>query len=303
MHGINNAWLRLLIACVVFAVLVSVNALAQEGGMIPMDSPAGEIGGRGHWYSLRTMKAETYYELPPVMSDIIYDEEGNPQVSGEPPIEMTLLLHRGWYTQEPWRYAIKWVREAEQMFRNSGVPVRFIIKRIVTVPDMPDTKREAYYYLRERDAKKYATDSDLVVALMPHYYGDPYCGIASIGGWLSVSGCSTKTLAHELGHNFGLHHAHQSGYAERKGYCISPSPSAEDCDIGTLMSYAGRGRLPLFADHRFTKDGNPLGEDAHTAVEWLNKVKTKKALRIELTNQSKPELSARPSHTEETLCR
>ena len=133
----------LMLAWAAFMGVFFPKADAQEGGMIPMDSPVGEIGGRGHWYSLRTMKAEDYYSKPPVMSDIVYDDEGYPQVSGEPPIEMTLLLHPSWYRTEPWRYAINWVREAEQIFRNSGVPVRFVIKRIVTVEDMPDTKKSA----------------------------------------------------------------------------------------------------------------------------------------------------------------
>ena len=301
MHGINNVWMRLLVAAAVFTCLVSISALAQEGGMIPLDSPVGEIGGRGHWYSLRTMKAETYYQKPPVMSDIKEDADGY-SVSGEPPVDVSLVLHPSWgYSSgEPWREAINWVREAEQMYRNSGVPLRFVIKSIQTYDEMPDTVEAAYnavpFSLRG--------DADLLVILLPYMTGDPYCGIASIGGSKSASACSSVTLAHELGHNFGLYHAHNPGKEGRKGYCMRPDADALDCYTGTIMSYAGNGRVPLFAHKDFTYEGSPLGTEEHDAVAYLNKVKTKKALLSETTSPSYVYgLSEDPYSTEHALCR
>ena len=304
MHGINNAWMRILIAVVVYTLLICVSAMAEEGGMIPMNSPVGEIGGRGHWYSLRTMKAADYYKLPPVMSDI-KEVDGDYSVSGEPPIELSLVLHPlwGWQSGEPWREAINWVREAEQMFRNSGVPIRFVIKKIQTWDNMPDTARSAYYNVSFSD---YIAGADLLVLLKPYFSGDSACGVAGINGRKSVSSCSSKTLAHELGHNFGLRHAHTYGSAGAKGYCQYPYPDAENCSRGTLMSYSGRNRIPLFANKHFEYKNEPLGTEEHDAVEHLNIAKTKKALSNELLDTSDnyvERLTHGSGGTSEAICR
>jgi hypothetical protein len=260
----------------------SVHDAQAEAGMIPMSSPVGEIGGRGHWYSLRTMKGELYWTDPAYSSDVRRNDDGSFSFLGEPPVSVVLVLHPLWYEgEEPWRQAIDWMRQAEQMYRNSGVPVRFIIEGIYMWDDMPDTVEEAYHAMY---FDKYAAEgADLVIGLKPYMAGDPYCGIAGVGGRLSVSSCSPKTLAHELGHNFGLKHAHQGGYEGRKGYCIDPYPSAKECTKGTLMSYSGNGRLPLFAANGFTKDGDPIGDEEHTAVEYLRSKTTDKAIAYELS--------------------
>lgn len=300
MHGINNVWMRLLVAAAVFTCLVSISALAQEGGMIPLDSPTGEIGGRGHWYSLRTMKAEDYYTKAPKMSDIMMLEDGEFAVTGEPPVDLAIVLHPRWgYAKgEPWREALNWVREAEQMFRNSGVPIRFVVRSIATWDEMPDTVEAA---LNAMGTSRWLGDADLVVGLMPYLAGDRYCGVAKIGGISSVSACSSKTLAHEIGHNFGLGHDFSSGSIGRKGYCLEGI--GEDCAKGTIMAYAST-RVPLFANKHFTYDGLPLGDDEHDAVTHLNKVKTRKALRSELSSQGYVDSFSKDSNpTEYALCR
>ena len=301
MHGVNNAWMRLLIAVVVYATLVCVDALAEEGGMIPLDSPTGEIGGRGHWYALRTMKGSDYYSKQPIMSDI-KEVDGRYSVSGEPPVDLAIVLHPMWgyKTGEPWREALNWVREAEQMFRNSGVPIRFVVRSIDTDYSMPDMVKAAYDAL---DTQQYLGQADLVVALLPYVAGDSWCGVASIGGIRSVSACSPVTLAHELGHNFGLGHSFNSGYQGRKGYCMR-GEDGTDCAQGTIMSYAGSGRVQLFANKEHTYDGLPLGDIEHDAVEHLNKVKTKKALRYELSTTNYVEaFSHSTPEAEPHLCR
>lgn len=291
------------LAWAAFMGLFFPKANGQEGGMIPLDSPAGEIGGRGHWYSLRTMKSELYYTDPPVLSDIVYDDEGFPHVSGEPPVDLSLVLHPSWGAKsgEPWREAINWVREAEQMFRNSGVPIRFIIKSIQTWEDAPSFVESAYY----RAPYSFRNGADMMAVLLPKNYSDPYCGVASLNGWLSVSSCSSKTLAHELGHNFGLYHSHTPGKEGRKGYCQNPSPEATDCITGTLMSYAS-GRIPLFASKDFTYLDQPLGTEDHDAVSYLNKAKARKALLAESVSPAAQYIYGLAHDTEEAethVCR
>jgi hypothetical protein len=275
-----------------------VHDAQAEAGMIPMDSPVGEIGGRGHWYSLRTMKGADYWDDPAVTSDIRKNDDGTYSIMGEAPVSVFLVLHPDWYPDdEPWRQAIDWLRQAEQMYRNSGVPVRFVIEGIEVFDDMPDTVESAYHYI---NFSKYAArGADLVIGLKPYMGGDPYCGIAGIRGRLSVSSCSPKTLAHELGHNFGLHHAHKFGEEGNKGYCIAPAPGAQDCDRGTIMSYAGNGRIPLFAANGFEYDGEPIGNEEHTAVEHLRSAVVGKALAWELSRDRAPDHS---THEETALC-
>lgn len=271
----------------------------SEGGMIPMDSPVGEIGGRGHWYSLRTMKGKDFWADPAVRTDVRENEDGTYSIAGEPPVSVSLVLHPLWYPEQPWRHALDWVRQAEQMFRNSGVPIRFIVEHIEVWDEFPDTVKAAYDTL---SFTRFEHGADLVIGLKPTMAGDPYCGVASIRGSKSVSSCSPITLAHELGHNFGLYHSFNAGKEGRKGYCIA-GDDGDACVTGTIMSYAGSGRVPFFANKDFTYKGKPLGDDEHTAVEYLNSVKTGKALRWELTNGDEPKVPYDLSEPEYHLCR
>ena len=270
-------------ALAVLAVLavLSQSTISQEGGMIPYDSAPGEIGGQGHWYALRTLKAEEYYADRPIMSDIRENEDGSYSVSGEPPINVTLVVDTNFSTEYRWRKALNWLREAEQMFRNSGVPLRFVVVRIVDVTG-PDTMEERLNWL---DDRPYREDSDLVLYLALHYMFDPACGVTYLYSTLSVSGCSSKVLAHEIGHQFGLLHAHDQREGP-KGFCMDGNDTAEeDCSKGTIMSYS-YNKVPLFANRLFKYNERPLGDEDQDAVEHLNKVKTEIALRAELRKEN-----------------
>lgn len=272
---------------------------SAEGGMIPMDAPAGEVGGRGHWYSLRTLRGKDYWSDPAVSTDIRENADGTYSIAGEPPISVSIVLHPLWYPEEPWRHALDWIRQAEQMFRNSGVALRFVVENIEVWDTMPDTVRAAYDAL---DFTKYEYGADLVVVLKPYMAGDPYCGVATIRGSKSVSSCSPVTLAHELGHNFGLYHSFNPGKEGRKGMCFSPQPDAQTCDKGTIMSYS-YVRVPLFANKDFSYKQDPLGTEEHDAVAYLNSAKTGKSLRYELSGRDQPTLAHDSEEPETHFCR
>lgn len=280
----------------VMALMVSLPAL-PEAGMIPFDSRPGPIGGQGHWYTLRTMKGDDFWLDPSSVTDIRYDEETETyHIAGEPPIAIAIVLHPDFYRDdEPWRHAIDWVRQAEQIFRNSGVPIRFVINHISTRENLPDTIESAYHSISGSEYAEYGVD--MLVVLMPTTGYDRYCGVAAIGspdyygGVIhSVSACGPEVLAHEMGHNFGLYHDFDISEpfelppAQPKpgGYCIvGESGSMDTCSLGTIMSYASE-RVPFFANRNFEYDDEPLGDDLHDAVEHLNKVKTGRALAWEL---------------------
>ena len=156
---------------------------------------------------------------------------------------------------------------------------------------MPSDVESAYYDLRERDYS--AHGADMVIGLIPNYFSDPYCGIAGYSSYISVTACGPTTLAHEIGHNLGLAHSHDATRSGQKGYCISPSPEAKDCDKGTIMSYAGSNRIPLFAANGFTFKGDPLGNEERTAVEHLRSSVVEAALQWELSREAKPSAMSR----------
>jgi hypothetical protein len=289
--------MKYIIPLLLTALLYSSNT-SSEAGMIPFDSPVGEIGGRGHWYALRTMKGDLFWDDPPVFTDIREDEDGYYSIAGEPPIAVVIVLHPDFFRdREPWRRAIDWVRQAEQMYRNSGVSLRFVINHIDTWDEMPDSKEAALRAMDETEYTEYGPD--LLIMLMPHYFADPLCGIAQLGdpkyygGILkSVSGCSPITLAHELGHNFGLLHDFDSIRFDdivRRGYCYKGvSGDADTCNRGTIMAYSTY-RTPFFANREYTVDGgDPIGDETHDAVEYLNRVKTGRSLAWELDQKRAP---------------
>ena len=280
-----------LLALASLLLTLSFTTSAQEAGMIEFDVPPGPLAGKAHWYALRTMKGLEYWEKPAVLSDITENEDGTYSVSGEPPISIALVLHPLWGdSKDPWRVALDWIRQAEQLFRNSGVPLRFVVEHIETNEDFPDSKKSAHDWLvGERTRLVNTHGVDMVVGLAYHFFGDPLCGVATMGrydiyypGIVSVSGCDVKTLAHEMGHNFGLNHDFKTEERGNTGYCIlGESGSSETCSKGTIMAYS-QTRVPFFSSTAHTYKKDLLGIEGKDAVAYLNKVKTGRALSYEL---------------------
>lgn len=292
--------IRLLLGIALGAVLYAAYTgdVSAEGGAIPLDVAPGPINGQMHWYAQRTMKAAEYYTDPAYLGDVVECPERSVTCNGvvanreglwfsavgEVPVSIAVVVHPK-FGDQPWRKALQWVRDAEQMFRNSGVQVRFLVSEITTDDGLPDFKEQAYYYMEDKySAIAERTGADLVAVLTPHYLGDRLCGIAQIGTTrasvgLSVSGCDPITLAHELGHNFGLRHDIAQGgnpvLEGGRGYCLDGK-----CERGTIMSYSTT-RYPLFSDKGNKVEGKPLGTDDANAASALNGYKTNVALSWE----------------------
>jgi hypothetical protein len=226
---------------------------------------------------------------PPDHTDIIANPDGTYSVAGTPILRLAIVINPSWSKTDPHGKIKRWVDEMSSYYANSGAAIDFEVACVKFDEDMPNWSSQAlnhiktYYRTLSKNNK-----ADLVAGLIGGQYGDPYCGIATLGTpnyyapMASVSRCNSKTFAHEIGHNLGLHHAHQKGYEGRKGYCMAPLANARDCWRGTMMSYAGSGRVPFFANKHHTYQGDPLGNDEHDAVEYLNAQKVGKALAWEL---------------------
>ena len=292
MHGINNGWMNLLMAIVLSAVLASTTNLASAQGASLY--PACSTGTSMEWH-LQNMGRLNRIDKnptppPPDHTDIISNPDGTYSVAGTPLLKVAVVANTTWSRTDPQGKVEQWVDEMTAYYANSGAAINFEVVCMDIDPNMPNWVDAGFEHLRPvyQSIAKH-NQADLVIGLIGGQWGDPYCGIATLGQpnhkapLHSVSRCNSKTLAHEVGHNLGLHHAHQSGYVARKGYCIAPYASARECWRGTIMSYAGNDRVPFFANKDHTYLGDPLGNDEHDAVEYLNKHKVGKALAWELT--------------------
>lgn len=270
-----------------FALIFTLSSASAESPFPDINEEPSKFA-KTHWWRWDTMKGSDFWNDPPPLSDINENSDGTYSVNGEVPISMALVLHPTFGGDEPWREAISWIRQAEQMFRSSGVPVRFIIESIEIDQDMPDTTRAAFDDLTPRTTG----GVDMTVGLIRHVYGDGLCGVANLGrpdyyggSIKSMSGCDPITLAHELGHNFGLKHDFNSSQHEGRGYCIRGTSGSHDtCSKGTIMAYS-RERIPLFSSAEFTYDGEVIGDEDADGTFFLRKTMTGRGLAWELDQQ------------------
>ena len=178
-----------------------------------------------------------------------------------------------------------WVAGLQEAIDLAGVDVEVEVACSSTWTHLPPDAASAFYYVKDRYSQDIGerNRADLV-AVMSVGTGGGYCGIAQLGNkdraWIrtSATSCGLDTFIHEIGHNFGLHHAHQPGYVGRKGWCLSPTDDAKSCWNGTVMSYAsGSSRVKRFAD----VDAG-WGTEEHTAVEYLRESIPMQALAWEI---------------------
>ena len=285
-----------------FALILTTLSPAQAESPFPDRYEEPSKFAKTHWWRWDTMRGSDFWKNPPPLSDINENDDGTYSVNGEVPVSIALVLHPRFGGTEPWRKAISWVRDAEQIFRSSGVPVRFIIESIEIDLDMPDTTRAAFNELVPRTEKRV----DLTVGLIQHIWGDPLCGVANLGSYnyyggsmKSMSGCDPITLAHELGHNFGLNHDFKTSARAGVGYCIrGESGSSETCSKGTVMAYS-RDRIPFFSSKDFKYDGEVIGDEGADATSFLQKTLTGRGLAWELDQQRGDEADEAPLEIEE----
>ena len=269
-----------------FALIFTLSSASADSPFPDINEEPSKFA-KTHWWRWDTMKGSDFWNDPPPVSDINQNSDGTYSVNGEVPISLALVLHPAFGGDEPWRKAISWIRQAEQMFRSSGVPVRFIIESIEIDQDMPDTTRAAFNALEPR-----RNGADMTVGLIRHIYGDGLCGVANLGSYnyyggsiKSMSGCDPITLAHELGHNFGLVHDFNPTNRGERGYCVKgTSGSHETCEKGTIMAYA-MNRIPFFSSAEFKYEGQVIGDEDADATSYLRKTMTGRALAWELDQE------------------
>lgn len=283
-----NTLAKILILLPLMTALVS----SSEPGEISLNSPAGPVGGEGtdniHWYQQESMRAERYADEPPKMpSPVICNPEdtsvdcyGTPMKGNRELLEFAGLTYVLVYVEvderidEPWRFALAQLREATRTFQRSGVPVQFLIAEIQTVDVTEDGSMTSQLdNLRGRaESISRRTGADLVIRLLSPSWVWNYCGVAALGSlksWpmASVTACYTKnTLAHEIGHNFGLLHDRFRGgkpYIEGGlGYIT------DDESKGTVMSYA-ESRIPFFSSPKLLYKERVWGDAETNAVNAL----------------------------------
>lgn len=273
------------------AIFVAGITASSEPGEISINSPPGAVGGEGtdniHWYQQESMRASRYAQDPPRMPDPIVCNAEDPEIScsGKPMrgrkellkfpglVYVTVYVEVDNRIREPWRFALRELREATRHFQRSGVPLQFIVSEIAAVNNGTNSMTSILNSLRGRaGAISERTGADLVVGLLPDLWGYwSYCGLANIGTgnpWpmTSVTAChGGVTLAHEIGHNFGLNHdAQVSG----DGFIEGSLGYRNGRGKGTIMSYA-ENRIPFFSSPELSYQGEIWGDEYTDAAGAL----------------------------------
>lgn len=277
---------------VVFAaiMLVSLAAYAAPGN-VSIDSPKGPVcencDDNIHWYQQESIRSLRYSQDPPDMPQPVVCNEADQRVSCSgrdmSPYQLykfpglvyvMLYIEVDSDIRQPWRFALKQVRKLNNTFQLSGVPVQFIVAEIQTVTWDGSSMLSQLNDLQGRmDNISRRTGADLGMKLLPEYFSTwRYCGIAKVGttAWprASITACYGKnmTLAHEIGHSFGLRHdvGDDTRIQGGVGYRLP-----EDETRGTIMTYAEK-RIPFFSNPNTKYDGLVWGSEEANAVAVLN---------------------------------
>lgn len=268
---------------------IMAGAIASpEPGEIPLNSPPGPVGGDGtdniHWYQQESLNGELYEADPPKMPEPLICNETDQSVacsgkmlrSNRELYEFPGLVYVMVYVEvderihEPWRFALKQIRKVNRTYQRSGIPVQFLVAAMDTA-DVAHFSITGYLNnLRGRAGTiSRRTGADLVIGLLSDRYRYSWCGLANVGSGYgypqtNVTACYSKhTLAHEIGHSFGLMHDAGGGvpFVEGgRGYKIGES--------GTIMAYAN-SRIPFFSSPKLKYKGKIYGNDRTDAVTAL----------------------------------
>lgn len=264
---------------------------SSEPGEIPLNSPEVPVGAEGtdniHWYQQESLNGERYKEEPPNMPDPIICNQQNSYLSCNGKelrsyrelYEFPGLVYVMLYIEvderipRPWRFALKQVRELNRTFQRSGVPAQFLVAKIKTV-DVTGLSITRYLdELRGRAGRlSRETGADLVIGLLSPTQRYSYCGLANVGtlkAWpqTSVTACYNKsTLAHEVGHSFGLRH--DKNVSGNPPFVEGGLGYKVDDSRGTVMAYA-RKRVPYFSSPKLKIKNEIYGDEYTDAVTAL----------------------------------
>ena len=269
------------------------STVLAEPGQVDLSSAPGKVcegcDDNIHWYQQESLKAERWADDPPKMPEpVICNEQdtsiscnGKQMTSGRELREFPGLTYVMVYIevdnriQNPWRFAISQIRKANNVFQRSGVPVQFLVTEIATVDNENNGMITILRDLAGRAQPiSERNGADLVIALLPEIWGYwGYCGVANIGNlnpWpkASVTACyrnGSNTLAHEIGHSFGLMHdiGDSTIVQGAVGY------SHPESQRGTIMSYT-TPRIPFFSSPKLKYQGLTYGSHEADAVSALN---------------------------------
>ena len=269
---------------ILYLFFIAAPPALAVGGDVPIDSARGNYEGADniHWYMQDTLQYEQWSADPPLLAmpricnldnrsrSCLGASTLRPLTlrSSNAPAPIAVQLEVDERIDFAWRYALKQIRDVNRMLADSGIRARLFVSDISSVNVLnrySDSIEDAYNFnVENRSTKTRDNSADVIITVFSPDAAGAYSaidfpdtcaigtqGVANEGPAPDIQVIATAcedslSLAHQLGHSFGLGHEATDANSSAPFVATGRGFIDQDSGIGSVMSTASL-RAPFFS--------------------------------------------------------